>query len=627
MKSISVADSSAAGGWAHMVRLDRRFAPMMSRLEGAAKDTPEAYGRKVVAAGFLGYGVLALVLLTLVGLTVAMGVWLFADSGAAAVKIKALLVFGLLAFGLFRALWVATPEPQGFPASRSEMPRLFAMVDEVRAATGGPAVHDIRIIDELNAAITQQPRFMIFGAKNTLYIGLPLMLAMTADEVRAIVAHEFGHFVGRHGKSAGFVYRIRMRWAQVAERLPTGIVAGLLRKFFAWYGPWFAAYSFALARQQEYDADRVAAQVAGAETAANALTRITIQADRFGAAWSSIWRRTSDSPRPPASPYSELRAAFGGASDADDGNLSLAIATPGDLDDTHPGLAQRLAALGHGAEIPPPLTQSAAEALFGDDLERLIARLDDEWHEYADPAWEYEHNQDRDRRAEWDALRERVESGEASAEDLANFAGLTETVEGPGAAAEAYQRVLIEEPDNLGGRFNLGRLLLDAGDDGGIVELEKAIAVDRSVATSAYHLILAFLRARGRDNEIATYSLLLQEAEDLDALAATESLNIDQMSQLQELEPAFRDRLAKLVSTVAGVKRLHAAGRTLQNGDRQVVFIFSARRGVESNLLLNDLIDAMIQGGRGVLGIERTYSNRWLVKKVEDVSGGELIGA
>ena len=121
--------------------------------------------------------------------------------------------------------------------------------------------------------------------------------------------------------------------------------------------------------------------------------------------------------------------------------------------------------------------------------------------------------------------------------------------------------------------------------------------------------------------------MLLQEAEDLDALAATESLNIDQMSQLQELEPAFRDRLAELVSTVAGVKRLHAAGRTLQNGDRQVVFIFSARRGVESNLLLNDLIDAMIQGGRGVLGIERTYSNRWLVKKVEDVSGGELIGA
>lgn len=624
MKSISVGDASTSGGWGHTVRLDQRFAPMMSRLESSARQNPENYQRKVVAAGFLGYAVLAGLIAILTGLAIGAGVLLFTSSGGGALKLKLLIVFGLLAFGLCRALWVSNPEPDGFSISRSQFPTLFSMIDEVRAATGGPEVHDVRIVDQLNAAITQQPRFLFFGARNTLYLGVPLLLAMTAEEVRAVVAHEFGHFVGRHGKSAGFVYRIRMRWAQVAERLPAGIVAGLLRRFFAWYGPWFAAYSFALARQQEFDADRVAAQMAGAQTSANALSRIAIQADRYGATWSGIWNGAIREPEPPTSPYGELARQFLGSSERDRASLASAVAAPADLDDTHPSLQQRLAALQSGMDVPPPLTRSAAEDFLGEELAAVLSRLDSDWHAFADPVWENEHRAGEERRAELLSLEERVNANSATSDELFSYATLMEQFEGPVPAIRAYQHALEADPDNAAARFHLGRLLLDSGDPTGISELGRAARDLPAIATAAYGLVVDFLRTHGREEEAATYLVLLQEADRADALAAEELNNINQDAVLEPLDAPTREQLIELCSQVAGVKSLHAASRPIANGERQVVFAFSAERGVDSQLLVDTLIEAMAPAGN-VLGVERSVAHRWLAKKIERQAGSNLL--
>mgnify|MGYP003587285643 CR=1 FL=1 len=50
----------------------------------------------------------------------------------------------------------------------------------------------------------------------------------------------------------------------------------LLRRFFDWYAPYFDAYSFVLARANEYEADAISARVAGAPVAAAALQRIGV---------------------------------------------------------------------------------------------------------------------------------------------------------------------------------------------------------------------------------------------------------------------------------------------------------------------------------------------------------------
>jgi Zn-dependent protease with chaperone function len=45
-----------------------------------------------------------------------------------------------------------------------------------------------------------------------------------------------------------------------------------------WYAPLFAAYSFALRRTNEYEADRAAAQAAGPRSAADALINVEVMA-------------------------------------------------------------------------------------------------------------------------------------------------------------------------------------------------------------------------------------------------------------------------------------------------------------------------------------------------------------
>src|SRR5687768_18129818 len=45
----------------------------------------------------------------------------------------------------------------------------------------------------------------------------------------------------------------------------------MFERFFNWYAPYFEAYSFVLARAQEYEADRCSVLVSGKENSARAL--------------------------------------------------------------------------------------------------------------------------------------------------------------------------------------------------------------------------------------------------------------------------------------------------------------------------------------------------------------------
>ena len=101
------------------------------------------------------------------------------------------------------------------------------------------------------------------------------------------------------GDFSGWIYRLRISWHRLLEGMAGGGFAGgqLLWLFFRWYAPYFDAYSQVLARRQEYAADAVAAQVAGADAAASALVRIELASDWLqGEFW-------------PRGPRSRLRAA------------------------------------------------------------------------------------------------------------------------------------------------------------------------------------------------------------------------------------------------------------------------------------------------------------------------------
>lgn len=626
MKSIRVADGPPKSGWGEVVTLEARFAPMVERLEGLAERHAVGYRRKAVAAGLLGYGVLGGVLMLFIGLAGLMVVLMFTARAGFAAEIKGLLIFGAIAFALLRALWVARTPPEGVAVTTEQAPAMFGMVSRVREASGGPPIHAVRITDQMNAAITQEARFLFLGTHNTLYLGLPLLAGMRAPEVEAVVAHEFGHFVGRHGRSASFAYRIRRRWAQTAERLPDGIVAGALRRFFAWYGPWFASYSFVLARQQEYEADRTAARVSGSRVAAQALTRVSVQADRFTAAWSAIWSQATVRDDPPSSPYRIIAAALGGDDPDDRAALDRALASAPDLDDTHPTLAQRLAALGEGADLPPALGTPAAAVLLGETADTLVAHFDAQWHEWADASWAEDYAQRQAEHAERELLAERIDSGDQSRDNLYRYAWLTELINGPVPAEAAYAAVLERYPEAQDARFRRGDMLLDLGQEEGIALLLEAGSAEPALQPHAYGQVVGFLVANDRGEEAVPYINLLHAAEADAALARAEAGAIDESVVLRPLDAATREQLVNLSRGVAGVKSLHAALRDLRHAAQpQIVFIFAPEKGVTGTEALDSLIKALVPAG-DLLGIERGRQRRWLAKRIEALPGSGIIG-
>lgn len=621
MRSID-AGPSVSVAWGAVAPLDLRFAPLIARLETLAVERPRSHAARVLAAGLLGYMVLAAMLLAALAMVGGIVAVLFVFPAAIGGAIKLLIPIGGIALTLLLALRVRWPAPDGVAVSAGESPELHHTVDRLRAATRGPRIHEIRITGAMNAAITQVPRAFPLPARNLLFLGLPLMQALTLREVEAVIAHEIGHFTGRHGRTASFVYHIRTRWAQLSERLPEGIAAGLLRRFFGWYGPWFAAYSFVLARQQEYEADARAAAIVGADAMAQALIRTECAAARWQAGWTAIWSQATERTDPPRSPLRTLAAAIAEMPDDDGTALADALAIAPALGDTHPSLAQRLAALGTAAAPPPPLIAPAAETLLGTALPRLIDRLDADWHAGADEDWAATHAGHAALLAEREGLDRAAASGSLDEDGLFRHAQLIEAIDGPAAGAAAFAALVDRFPDAPRFRFRHGDALLDMGDEAGVAELLAAAEAMPALQLAALERIVAFGDQQDRTDLFEAFQPRYLDAVEAWETATRESERIDESVVLRPLDPDQQADLAARAATVEGVRWLYAGVRDLTGGP-QLVLVFAPARQFTGTEVLDALIEALIPAG-DLYGLEHHLRRRWLTTRLKRLPNSRL---
>ena len=182
---------------------EQEFEALVARLDQEARRHPAKYRLKVILLAYAGYAYVALVLLVAAGL--------FFATIPAAVYLKALVIKLALIFGGFfwvvaGAMWVRLEVPKGRPIANSEAPELFALIDKLRRSLGAPRFHHVLITDDFNAAVVQIPRLGLLGwYRNTLLIGLPLMKALNRQQLAAVLAHEFGHLAGGHGRLGNWI--------------------------------------------------------------------------------------------------------------------------------------------------------------------------------------------------------------------------------------------------------------------------------------------------------------------------------------------------------------------------------------------------------------------------------------
>jgi Zn-dependent protease with chaperone function len=622
---------------AHVAMTQEQFDALVARLEQQATRHPTFYKLTLGAFATLGYFYVFGVLLALLAITAVFAIALAA--GKALLLGKLIIPVVVLIGIVLKSLWVKLVPPKGLRLTRRDHPALFTAIDEVRRATHAPTAHEVLLTNELNAAIVQVPRLGLFGwQKNYLVLGLPLLEMLSAEEFKGVLAHEFGHLSGAHGRFGAWIYRVRSGWARLAGTLQQNQHWGrfLFVPFFEWYAPKFAAYSFVQARAQEYEADRLAADTIGASALANALVRLNLKTEELDRNyWPSIFKGADDQPAPQAAPFRGLLSVERRGFLADAGEqLRQALERKTSTADTHPCLRDRVAALAMPPRVPATVAISAAETLFGDRLGALVEHFDAEWQTAVADWWQDRHGHVQAGRAKLAAFAARPQA-ELNDVELYEYALLLEELSDAEKAFELQKELTLTRGAKRGAKFVYARMLLARGDETAIALLDEVMRDAPELTLPACDLVANYLYARDRKPEAQPYvdRYIARQKQEHEARVARETLRVSDTwlpptlsaaaaASLQEAIARHR-RDIKLAYVVRkklpeGEPPLHAVGVLRRSG------VFRFERG-DANRRLIDALAKEVRTDEEILFIWLNDSHKTFRKRFKKVPGARIV--
>ncbi|HEX8631495.1 MAG TPA: M48 family metallopeptidase [Catenuloplanes sp.] len=310
----------------------------------------------------LGFYVVALVQFVAV---VAFVVWLATKTNAGVglkLGLPLLVAVGATGVGLWRAVRTR-PEPlRGLVLSPQDAPELWRLVQGLAAEVGTRTPDEIRLVPDVNAAVSEDARLLgLLGGRRRLYLGMPLVQVLSVDQLRSVVAHELGHYSGRHTRLGAVAYRGRLAIGGTISRIgPWNPVGWVFRA----YARLYLLVDNAASRRQELEADRASVRVAGPEVAVSALRELPV----LDAAWDFYFGRYVSPGWEAGYAPDDVFGGFGELVDARRQELDeLRAAEPESHPsrwDTHPPVADRIAVLAAAPRTNHPVDGRPAAVLL-----------------------------------------------------------------------------------------------------------------------------------------------------------------------------------------------------------------------------------------------------------------------
>ncbi len=215
-------------------------------------------------------------------------------------SIVAGICLGMLSIFMLKSLFIFKSKRSGedFELKRQDEPELFDYIHKLAEEVGAPKPHKIILTARVNASVFYDLSIfnLLIPSKKNLEIGLGLINVLNLGELKAVLAHEFGHFAQRSMLLGRYVYTAQ----QIAERVVNkrdaldkiirGISSFDIR--IAWIGwiisilVWairalievlFSVVVYAeraLSREMEFQADKVAVSVTGSDALIHALHKL-----------------------------------------------------------------------------------------------------------------------------------------------------------------------------------------------------------------------------------------------------------------------------------------------------------------------------------------------------------------
>ena len=270
----------------------------------ARLSTPSAAYRRSARLAVLGllvfvaayFGLAGWFLWTAYHLTVGQGSGATHPLLAYFIGLCALFLGGVMIAALFA---VKRSPPEGLHEITPEQePGLFIFLHELADAAGAPRPHKVFLSDRVNAAVFYDLSLLnlIFPSRKNLEIGLALVNVLNRGELRAVLAHEFGHFAQRSMAVGRWVYVAQQIAGQLVSRrngiddflarvrgfdlrlmVPAAVVQVVLWSVRSLVDSAFGAVILmqrALSREMELHADLVAVSLTGSDALVHALHRL-----------------------------------------------------------------------------------------------------------------------------------------------------------------------------------------------------------------------------------------------------------------------------------------------------------------------------------------------------------------
>ncbi|MFF1569012.1 M48 family metallopeptidase [Streptomyces sp. NPDC058293] len=198
-----------------------------------------------------------------------------------------LTVSVLLAVAILRGLFAFLqagrlgPVPHGVEVTPQDQPELWGQIQAAAEVAGQRPPNELYLVAEVNAGVAEQSRLLgLLPGRRRMLLGLPLLDGLTVPQLRAVLAHEFGHYGNRDTRLGAVTMRGREALLHTVEVFQKGSTPlhHTIGALYVGYARMFLRTSQSMARHQELAADQMAARHAGRDATTAALRALPVLA-------------------------------------------------------------------------------------------------------------------------------------------------------------------------------------------------------------------------------------------------------------------------------------------------------------------------------------------------------------
>lgn len=600
-----------------------QYITLIQSLEAYAAKSPGGYEFRVFLLTVLGYAYfIGIMLLLLAPLPVILFLFWLAPTKVLnllfwTAKLWWVLIPGLGVFFGFlgsaaRSITARVPEPEGRELSRDDAPALFDFVAQTAASLDAGMPKRVLLTDAFNASVMTLPRLGIFGRKTYLMLGLPVMKALTAEQFKAVLAHEMGHVSGKHGRFSKWAYQMEEAWGRLisSQEAVEHKFAALYKNFVDWFFPYFRAYSFVLNRRHEKDADADAVQLVGARALGEALILLeTKNAELEQVFWKGVHEENIAAETPTDQMFTRMLGALAFVdNDRAATTLARAIAVPTDYGDTHPSLGDRLKLMGYWTgeglpDLPDAVATDAAKTFLVGSIDAFTVDFDSSWDEQAAREWKARHDHFRESQKRVAELEEKERAEDVTSDEMLEMSARLAEKEGNAATLPILERASEKFPESAAVLYSLGGVRLGLDDERGLNDLRRSVELDPTYKLAADEIIFQYLRLKGRLDEAKSYAASVEAEYDIIAKAQKERSAVfpEDKFEIHHLTDEFLEKIPQKLGTFEEITAVYAVRKVVKYKPEipfHVLFIELRKKGPLKNrgdLAPADIINIVVE--------------------------------